>query len=392
MGNDIQGEITKTGIRFLLEEPFYGHVFSGMLRVVSEETKTVSVGMSEGRPALFINPEYWNEEPDEELRYGMLKHQLLHLALKHPFQRTDYPNKHIFDIAADLVVNQYIRPSRLASDAVTMERFPQFRKFMGKDVGFYYRKLLELQEQGNDGNFPDENDDSLQQHRPWSNIGNQAQSEKRIMESIVDDMMVQSVERSDEKLMGVLPGGLLRYLKEKLNPKPPVLDWRRVLRLFTGSGRKTSLKNTLRRPSKRYGTVPGIKIKKKQRIVVGIDTSGSVTPKELQLFFSEIHHIFKQGAEVLIAECDAAIQRTYEYKGIPPVEVAGGGGTSLDPVLEWANNEAKPDIIVYLTDGFAPEPSIQVIAPVLWLITDDGIEPGSPEWKNLPGRKVVLKT
>jgi len=63
-----------------------------------------------------------------------------------------------------------------------------------------------------------------------------------------------------------------------------------VLRLFAESSAKTQIKNTIRRPSKRYGTTPGILVRNKQKILVAVDTSGSIRGNELDLFFKEIIH------------------------------------------------------------------------------------------------------
>ena len=53
----------------------------------------------------------------------------------------------------------------------------------------------------------------------------------------------------------------------------------------------------------------------KQKILVGIDTSGSVSDDELCEFFSELYHMYKANVSITIAECDAKINRIYEYNG-----------------------------------------------------------------------------
>ena len=49
--------------------------------------------------------------------------------------------------------------------------------------------------------------------------------------------------------------------------------------------------------------------------MVAIDTSGSVSHDDLVEFFNETYHIYKSGTYVDIIECDAKVQRVYEYKG-----------------------------------------------------------------------------
>ena len=50
-------------------------------------------------------------------------------------------------------------------------------------------------------------------------------------------------------------------------------------------------------------------------MAVIIDTSGSVDDHSLSLFFTEIHAMWKNRAEILVIECDAEVGQTYQYRG-----------------------------------------------------------------------------
>jgi len=56
---------------------------------------------------LAINPVFW-EHLSSEYRVGILKHEILHVAFQHLLLRDSYTNKKLFNIAADLEINQYI--------------------------------------------------------------------------------------------------------------------------------------------------------------------------------------------------------------------------------------------------------------------------------------------
>ena len=107
---------------------------------------------------------------------------------------------------------------------------------------------------------------------------------------------------------------------------------------------------------------------------MAIDTSVSVSDTDLGIFFTEIDAMYKQGAEIVVIECDAEVQRTYNYKGQLPTEVAGRGGTEFDPVFAFlrSNRLTHYDGCIYLTDGCADEPTIRPPCPLLWVITADG--------------------
>ena len=170
-----------------------------------------------------------------------------------------------------------------------------------------------------------------------------------------------------------------------------MVDWRRVLKLFSESSSKTKIKNTLKRPSKRYGTTPGIKIKHHQKLLIAIDTSGSISEEEYHDFFSELYHIWKRGSIVRVVECDAEIQHVYDYKGITPKVIHGGGGTDFNPPIVYANNVFNPDALIYFTDGHAAVPTVQAKVPVLWVISREGITPNDEIFENLIGRKANLQ-
>ena len=133
-------------------------------------------------------------------------------------------------------------------------------------------------------------------------------------------------------------------------------------------------KFTNKRISKRYGTRPGIKVQRNQKIAVGLDTSGSISYDALNLFFNEIHSMWQNGAEIEIIECDDKVQNTYNYNGKFPKFVSGQGGTDFTPVFQHINKERNTiyDGCIYLTDGFAGEPRIKPKCKVLWLITPNG--------------------
>ena len=73
-----------------------------------------------------------------------------------------------------------------------------------------------------------------------------------------------------------------------LNSRVSKIDWKSEFRNILGTSRLSYVKLSKKRESKRYETTPGIKIKRKQKIVVCVDTSGSIDNESLGEFFSEL--------------------------------------------------------------------------------------------------------
>ena len=413
--------ISKTSIKLLLAEPFYGHFMMGLPKEISTQTDTAAVAlMNRQNIKLIVNADFWSKL-SEEHRYGLIKHEMLHIVLKHLFIMKSYPNKTLFNIAADLVVNQYIAKVQLPTGGIVLENFDYLQPMYGitlerdKDVGYYYRQLDKTMKQkpkmsfeaavnklGSDGkngssqlkikDLLDGENEALQRHKFWEEFEKMSEGERKIAEYQANRIIKQTAERVKHKYRnyGNLPAGLAEKLAEILKDMEPKFNWRRVLRLFAASSNSSYIKNTIRRPSRRYGTVPGIKIKRRNKLLVAIDTSGSIQQEELLEFFSEIYFIWRQGAEIQIVECDTHIHKTYNYKGTPPVEVHGRGGTSFEAPMIYGNQEYRPDALIYFTDGYAPAPQNLPRFPVLWIISSNGIKTEDKIWEELPGKKLKI--
>ncbi len=385
-------------------EPFYAHFFTGLVKKITPQADTLAVGHDGALVTLYINPQFWQHDLKTfEYRLGAVKHEILHIVFKHIFRYKQFSHKMIFNIAADIVVNQYVKAEYLVQGAVLIDNFPELNLEPNEHVSYYYNALMELYQQ-----FSEEESDEAKQneswqklkslvnqehalqkkHVFWQDIEELSSAERDIAEGAINQALEATLSRLKAEEFGKLPDGLQQYLKDFKYSLRPVVNWKRVLRIFTNSSSRTRIKNTLRRPSKRYGVNPGIKVKKKQKILVALDTSGSITIDELQEFFGEIYHIWKQGAEITVVECDANIHQTYLYRGHNPTEVRGRGGTSFDAPLQYANQTYRPDALVYFTDGYGPKPQLKCHCPLLWMISRGGAK--AEYLKEFPGRKVKM--
>ena len=153
---------------------------------------------------------------------------------------------------------------------------------------------------------------------------------------------------------------------------------------FLASASETVLDYTMRRPSKRYGTRPGTRKEDILSIAIGIDTSGSISQEELQLFFNELYWIEKTGSRMTVFEWDTRILREYDFKDYDGT-VSDGGGTDPTDFLETVSLR-KYDCAVIFTDlCFAPVEKDYHL-PMLWVATSD------LDWQNeLPVQGTILK-
>ncbi len=400
----ITEEVTRTSIELLLKEPFYSHLFSSLNKEVVDDAsgfKTMAVGLHKKIYCLYVNENFWDTFLINKLhRYGVIKHEILHIVFKHLQVNDPQLNRHLLNIAMDLVVNQYIERHTLPDESVFIETFPELNLEKEKGYRYYYDKLNHLQCNCNTlyrdtvaaANLAsiETSSHGLDRHELWKEIYSLNHIDKEILEAQLENLVNIAHNKTPLKLFSSLPAGIQIQINNILVKPRALVDWRRVLKLFSESSSKTRVKNTLKRPSKRFGTVPGIKIKHHQKLLVALDTSGSISKKEYEIFFSELYHIWRRGTVIRVVECDATIQHSYEYTGHIPSAVHGGGGTDFNAPIRYANEVYHPDGLIYFTDGVAGTPVVVPRTQVLWVISRQGIDAGSEAFKNLPGRKAKL--
>ena len=425
---DIETELSRCINQLLLKEPFFAHILAGTVRKITDEISTAAVGFSNDLILLMVNKEFFLKElKSESERTAVLKHEVLHLVFRHLFRDKIKENAELFNIAADIVVNQYIGMWKLPDSAVTLKTFPDLPLKPEQHLEYYYDILFKLNEANQQASANSKGDEDKQsnnnsenqsasgsgsnpQEQPMNEkhpksakalsdiYGNQrhsdhskwiikdgAQAKTADGKGIPDNMIsgleqtlgkqiLEAAARTPSKSYGNLPGAVITELdliRESMKPK---VDWKRVLKIFSSSSGRTVIYHTMKRISKRYGTRPGIRIKQFKKIAVVIDTSGSIEEETLAQFFKEIDTMYRAGTEVHIIECDAAVGNAYPYKKNAPIKISGGGGTNYDPAFDYINKNKRLqiDACVYLTDGHAPEPKINPRCKLLYVITPEG--------------------
>ena len=379
-------EIAKVTTRLLIKEPFYGHFFVNILKEEEQKSDNIYVVIDGSFIVIKVSENYWNNTLcTDDLKYGAIKHQILHIVFRHILKTKDFGNRKFFDIACDLVVNQYIEKHQLTENAITLNSFPELDLSPHMPLEYYYAQLVEKQDNmGNGERSPEISDidgDQSDQHQKWNTPSD---ATFKVLEDEVNHLIRKIAEKTNSREFGNLPAGIQEQLKKVMESLKPSMNWRRTLRLFNCSSSKTYIKSTIHRVSKRYGTTPGIKIKRKNHLLVALDTSGSLNNEDLALFFGEMHHIYKQGTQITVVECDTVIHRQYEYMGIPPENIRGRGGTDFNEPIERAN-KLRVDGLIYFTDGYAEIPEAKCNCPVFWLLA-----PNSQKNDELPGRVVMM--
>jgi len=389
----IYHEVTKFSKSLMLKEPFYGLFLISLNKELTTSIPTACVTPDNINIKLCINPDFW-ESLDENTKLGVLKHELLHIAFFHLHHFDRFPNKKLYNVAADLEINQYIQAEYKGEkwDGLEFDEgiYKPLNLLPKQGTKYYYDKLQDELDNNPDGDFACYMDGmEIDIHELWEAMEGMSEAERKLIGKQVDHQLKEIASQLEKRAKdrGLIPSEMKDYINSLFEVQEPVLDWKAYLRRFSNTSNKIFTKKTRRKPNKRFYGNPALKIKLKKSTLVAIDTSGSVSNSELAEFFNEIYHIYKTGTKVTVVECDANIQRVYEYKGsLEDLSVQGRGGTDFEPVMQYlVEHKNEFDNLIYLTDGECSSPDTKPLKPILWVHSSK-----SKINEELPGTKIKI--
>ena len=189
----------------------------------------------------------------------------------------------------------------------------------------------------------------------------------------------------EAKVRGTEPAWM-KELLGKLGEMEPKVDWRRKLahlfRLMAGSMSEL----TYSQPN-RWSMVTGSPVVMPgelrygvDKVVLAVDTSGSMDAELLRRAFAEVRYLTlaAQPDRIVLVQCDTEVQSeetltAQELVHRRDVEAKGRGGTAFQPVFDLVREKhADAQMVVYFTDGYGDSPTDPGV-PVLWVvINNDG--------------------
>lgn len=393
--------VSSMGKKLIIRFPYYGIFLSTLNRIVDNNIPTLGVSRNKINTQLSINEEFWkNLIPEHKL--GVLLHEILHICFFHITMRKSFPDHHLFNIAADLEINQYIFEMddvNLPDGALTLDMF-DLSKFQKKGTKFYYYKLKGLKDQNNKAGrtlngLLDQMKSGEQvvcSHETWKEFEEVSDTVRELVDGQIKTQIKHSYEYSSQN-QGNLPNSLRGYFEELLKPKKSLFNWRAAIRRFNGAySTETYTKTSRRKINKRFPDLAGLKVKQRKNLLCAIDTSGSVSQEEFIEFMREIDVLKKSGVGVTIVECDAYVDKekgVYKYKNLKQItgrSITGGGGTSFDPPIKYLNEKAnKYCALIYFTDGYAYVPKVKPRKPIMWVLSQNGKSVESMKSEGFPG-------
>jgi predicted metal-dependent peptidase len=358
-------EVRASMARLRARSPFFGTLAMYARFVPKPEIETAATDGLD----VFYNPTFFASLPSDHLD-AVIVHEVLHAALDHVYRRGTREALR-WNFAADVVVNGLIDGAglRLPEGAL---RSPALERYSVEEV------YVAMEREGRDGSEADFDADLIEGDREASGAGKPkgGASERRAAASRHWAAAIERaavVARGRDK--GELAGNLERAFDLADRPK---LDWRTLLwRYLTRTA--TDFAAYDRRQIHRGLYIETLE-SQSIRVIVGIDTSGSIDAADLNTLVGELHGLL--GAypqmEAWLIYCDATAYGPYRIERGGELPLAeGGGGTDFRPFFRMAAEEDlvnEGTVAVYLTDGDGDFPDEPPPYPMLWIVTPGGKE------------------
>ena len=363
---DFGDTVTKSVLQVRRECAFFGAL---MLFARIIPTKSIETAATDGK-TIFINEDYLNSLSSSE-QNALLLHEVLHMALLHCI-RIGGRDRHIWNIAADIVVNGLIRMNtsfQLPDGAIIDD------KFKDESAEEIYEALLKNKESIKLSipdiiEFDEENDDLNTEKMSTEEIEGYWKDAIQVVENTVNN-------DSNGSGQGNLPAGLSSEIKNILEPE---VDWRHALWKYVGKT-NSDFDDLDRRFIYKGLYLEGL-LTDGLEIFVCIDTSGSVSDQLLSQFAGELKGILSSYPHVKckLYYADTDLDGPYEIDHIDKLPPAKGrGGTSFVPFFnalsksEGTFSEVN-SAAVYFTDGYGEFPEKQPANPTMWLVPSDGLK------------------
>lgn len=401
--NELQ-RVQDTLTDLVAKEFFLGYITSQWENIVpAKEIDTFATSSD----TLLFNPEFSKGLTRKQLRFVIL-HELGHLFYLHPLKDRTKIRDEILTLAEEQVVNEFVL--KFAKDYnLEIEEFaPPISPIdivkgnvePGTKAYIYDPKLdnldvIEIYEILKQNHNPQKcpmnskeivmvlTDDVIESESD-SRTANNQQSEDTDTVTVVKQKNQQVNQNGQDEVRKQLMKAKTILVVEQLkkkgfetsslkrlveNLRKPIVNWKRVLRrymndIFSSDIGRTYSKQRGRSERNKDYILPVFtekKIEGVNDIVIAVDTSGSISDKELNRFLSEIASILKDVShKVSIITCDAEIKEVYtdvDLKKLPTIKITGGGGTDFRPVFRYLDaQKKKPRVLIYLTDGYGDFP------------------------------------
>ena len=211
-------------------------------------------------------------------------------------------------------------------------------------------------------------------------------------DTFIEDQLLEQVEKRIEEQeerewqhgRGNIPGCLKETIKNKLRPQPNPWDKLRAAVNLAAANPRGQKDFTYSRPSRRQHSLPaGFPLLKGHRnyapkAAVIVDTSGSMTTQCKVKALNVIAQGLRAVGDFPVICGDTRVQSDVRLSALSDqFDMAGGGGTDMVKLIEYAVEKYHPDVLVLATDGGTSWPDKPIKGQLIIALTQ---QLDTPAW------------
>ena len=353
--------------------------YSGILMI--GETKVddnIPTAMTNGKDVKF-GRDFVASLNDPELR-GVILHEAKHKMYRHllTWKHLNEQDPIRANMACDYVINiEIIDEGKRTSDFVVLPKGGLYdEKYRGLNSAEVFNLLQPNPDGGGSGNGGNSGKNGFDEH-DWEGAEGLNDAEKTALSKEIDQAI-----RQGAILAGKVGGSVDRAFTDLMSAK---VDWKEALREFVSSVSQGKDDSTWRKPNRRWLQhdiyMPSTVSESMGRVVVAIDTSGSIWGDVLNRFISEVASVMQnmnpEQVDLLYWDSEVAGHEVYGLNDADRMTSStkpkGGGGTSPSCITRYmAKHKIDPVCAIILTDGCVGNDwGKNWNCPTLWAITTD---------------------
>ena len=383
-------DLNKISKKLLINDIFYGLFLTTIEKKECKDIPVAAVSLNRSTMefCLLINPVEWFKFSDE-VKFGILKHEAMHLTMFHLLMSDKWSNAKMANIALDIEVNQKIDKNYLPSWGCFLEEFaekhPQLDWRTNAGGDHYYKELNKLSDEEKEELGIDE-----KAEHNWIIVDENGQKcDGQLTDAMKDAVRVQvegTIEQIAEEIaksQGNIPSEISEMIKGFIKPKPK-FNYSKYIKNFVGNSTRYMVGSTKLRENQKFPGQPKTILKPISKMLVLIDESGSVSENELFDFVNEIYHLQRK-TDIEIRAFDTDVKDVVKYKGNNEFKRTACGGTSFTAAVDFYNKSRYNSCIVF-TDGHAETPPA-CNKRLLWVISSNGSEDAiqdHAQWIKIP--------
>lgn len=350
-------KLKKIQLGFMMDHPGFG-ILSTKLQV--KEDPTCETGYTDGR-VLGVNPDFFNSLTTAEQKFFYV-HELLHNAYNH-FARRGHRDFERWNIACDHAINLFAIEAGF--QAIDRRNFKCLMDVKYKNMAAEKIYSLLPEEKPNKSS-KQWNIGEIRDAKPSDENGNGGSS----IEDLTQEWKITAIQAAKAQKQFGNTCGFWESIIDAITATK--LGFEEYLEKFMAMTGRNDY--TWSQFNSRYASIgihfPKLRSKELGKVVIAIDTSGSISDKLVAEFLGKVMLLRHQyPCTITLMCCDTKVhfKETFGPYEHLEVKIKGRGGTSFIPVFdEVAKDSDCPVCLIYFTDCCGEFPKDEPHFPVLW--------------------------